>query len=210
MPKRVSRRANKRIVLKNVRCEYPHLFEPWSFNGEGKGKYSVQVIMPKTHPQLSEVKRAVVLAAKARFPEIEGNELPEDVRNPIRDGDERADVYPQDAGCVFFNVKSPQAPYVRNKKALYGGCPADVEFDAYAYEFNGNKGVALGLYRVNVLEASSPQPEPASEPEEPEAEEEAPNEGDPGLEDSEQLQFASDAYGADEGEHPADGEEAAF
>lgn len=208
MPIRADRRASKRIMLKNVRCEYPHLFEPWSYDGKEKGKYSVQVVMPKTHPQLSQLQRAVVLAAKARFPEITEDGLPEDVRNPIRDGGERADVYPDYAGCVFFNVKSPRAPYVGNSKASCGGCSADVELDAYPYEFNGNKGVAFGLYRVNVLESSSSQPEPALES--GGAEEEAPGGDDPGLEDSGQLEFAADAYGADEGEHPADPEEVVF
>lgn len=150
----MARNTNKRVSIENVCCAYPHLSKPWSFNGEGKGKYSLQVIMPKTHPQLEALKQAVLDAARARFG-FDSDELPEDIRNPIMDGSEKEDDRPEYSGCVYFNARSNRAPAVNGGNKIYAGTSVNVLLSPYAYEYGGNRGVALGLNSVSAFEGSA-------------------------------------------------------
>lgn len=97
-----------KIILKNVRVSFLNVFEPRGFNGQAP-KYGCQIIMPADHPQMPELLSAVLTAAKEKFPnKVKGDKFPMALKNPIRDGAERAEDYPEYAGQVFFNVTASE------------------------------------------------------------------------------------------------------
>ena len=151
-----------KIVLKKVRCAYPHLFEKYGYNGQN-GKYQMQVIMPLDHPQLPVLKKAILEAAREKFPgkfKDGSGKWPAALRYPLRKGEEKAEEQPEYADCVFFSSTSNQRPTVvdRNKQnvdpesgMIYGGCYVNVSLNFYAYDVSGNKGVAAGLNGVQFV-----------------------------------------------------------
>lgn len=149
----------QKVVLKNVRISYSHIFQPYGMTDESK-KYSVCVIMPKDHPQLKQVNNAIIEAAKEKFAsKIKDGKLPASLKNPLRDGEER-DEQPEFEGMVFFNASSKNRPQVfdRDKSQLieedgkpYSGCYCNLSLNFYPFDASGNKGVAVGLNGVQFL-----------------------------------------------------------
>ena len=150
---------SQKVVLKNVRISYAHIFQPYGMEN-GDKKYSVCAIMPKDHPQLGAVKTAIVEAAKEKFAsKIKDNKMPASLKNPLRNGDER-DEQPEFEGMLFFNASSTKRPQVfdRDKSQLveedgrpYSGCYCNLSLNFYAFDVSGNKGVAVGLNGIQFL-----------------------------------------------------------
>jgi len=82
---------------------------------------------------------------------------------PLRDGDTERDddAY---AGCYFVNANSKTAPqivdkYVRpilDRSEVYSGVYAHVSLSFYAFNTNGNKGVACGLGNIQKVRDGEP------------------------------------------------------
>lgn len=148
-----------KVVLKDVRIAYEHIFQPFGNEGAAK-KYSVCVIMPKDHPQLKEVEKAILSAAKEKFADkIKGDRIPASLKTPLRDGEERDDQ-PEFIDMMFFNASSTRRPQVfdRDKSQLieedgkpYSGCYCNLSLNFYPFDASGNKGVAVGLNGVQFL-----------------------------------------------------------
>ena len=146
-----------KIVLKNVRCSFPHLFEPTSYNGQ-EGKYSMQIIMDENHPQRKQLDAAVLDAAREKFPtKVKSNIFPASLKSPIRDGAEKSDERPEYLGKIFFNASSKNKPLLCDKHKnklteddglFYPGCFVNVSLNTYGFDAAGNKGVAIGLNGV--------------------------------------------------------------
>lgn len=145
-----------KIVLKNVRCNFPNVFRPVSFNG-GTPRYSVQVILPKDHPQIKALKEAILSAAKEKWSaKIKDNTFPRGLKDPLRDGDVERDTEenPEYKGQYFFNASSTFMPGVFDKNKtkidegshkIHSGCYINISLNTYPFDVAGNKGVALGL-----------------------------------------------------------------
>ena len=124
----------KVITGKNTRLSYFHGWEPVSING-GTEKYSVSVLIPKDE---TETINAIKL--------------------PLRDGDiERDDEAYK--GHYFVNANSTTAPQIvdkavkpiLNRDEVYSGCYARVSLNFYAFNSNGNRGVACGLGNIQKI-----------------------------------------------------------
>ena len=82
---------------------------------------------------------------------------------PLRDGDtEREDeAY---AGHWFINANSKTAPQIVDKAVkpildrdeVYSGCYARVSLNFYAFNSNGNKGIACGLGNIQKIKDGEP------------------------------------------------------
>ena len=60
--------TSKRIILKGALCSYVNVFAPrQKMSGDGS-EYSIQLILPKKHPQLADLKAAIGEVAKQAFP----------------------------------------------------------------------------------------------------------------------------------------------
>ena len=147
---------SKRIKLNNVRLSYVNVFEARAMNEGQEPKYSTQIIISKDHPQLKELKKAVIEVAKDKFPKlVKDNKIPAKIKTPLRDGDEERDDEPEVYGGMYFfnasNKKRPtvvdrdKTPLTEDDNVIYSGCYANVFVDIYGFDTAGNKGVAAAL-----------------------------------------------------------------
>lgn len=59
---------SKKIMLRNVRLSYEHIFTPSSFDDTQEPKYSATFIIPKDHADVAALKKALVDAFEEKFP----------------------------------------------------------------------------------------------------------------------------------------------
>jgi hypothetical protein len=154
----------KVITGVNTRLSYFHGWEPVSING-GKERYSVSVLIPKSD---AETIKAIEMAVDAAIEEgiaKFGGKKPNKaaIKLPLRDGDiERDDEAYK--GHYFVNANSTTAPQIVDKAVkpildrdeVYSGCYARVSLNFYAFNSNGNKGVACGLGNIQKIKDGEP------------------------------------------------------
>ena len=149
----------KVITGKNTRLSYFHGWEPTSING-GPERYSVSVLIPKddkeTVKAINDAIDAAIEEGIAKFGGKKPNKAA--IKLSLRDGDtEREDeAY---AGHWFINANSKTAPQIVDKAVkpildrdeVYSGCYARVSLNFYAFNSNGNKGIACGLGNIQKI-----------------------------------------------------------
>lgn len=146
------------MVLKDVRGSYVSVRKPRDRKDGSEPKYEMQVIMPKDHPQLDALKKAVTKLAK-EDPKTKGTKASM-LRLIPRDGDEERDTAEYE-NSVFFNTSCDLAhkPGIVNRQGQVpseeeldrycgSGCYFNVAIQLYAYDAAGNKGVTAGLRNV--------------------------------------------------------------
>lgn len=150
-------------VIVPCRLSYAHIWEPDSVNGS-EPKYSVSCIIDKDDKDtIAKIQKAIELAkeeGKGKW----GGKIPANLKTPLRDGDIDRPEDEAYVGCMFLNANSRQAPQVVDKKVqpvldqseVYSGCYGRVSVTFYAYNSNGNKGVAAGLGNVQKLKDGEP------------------------------------------------------
>ena len=143
----------------NTRLSYFHGWEPVSING-GEAKYSVSVLIPKTDKAtVDAISRAVDAAIEDGVSKFGGKKPNKAaLKMPLRDGDlEREDEAYK--GHYFINANSKTAPQIVDKtvkpildrEEVYSGCYGRVSLNFYAFNSNGNKGVACGLGNIQKI-----------------------------------------------------------
>lgn len=153
-----------KVVTGTVRLSYANLWEPKSING-GKEKYSVSVIIPKSDQRTIErIERAVDAAIEEGIGKFGGKKPnKKTIKLPLRDGDvEKDDEAYKDA--YFINANSMTAPQIvdvnvepiLDRSEIYSGVYARVSLNFYAFNVNGNKGVACGLGNVQKVRDGEP------------------------------------------------------
>ena len=133
-----------RVVTGEVRLSYAHVWEPNSIQG-GKPKYSVSLID----------------AGTAKFGGKRPNKAA--LKLPLRDGDTERDDEAY-ANSFFVNANSLTPPQVvdenvspiLDRSEVYSGCYARVSLSFYAFNTNGNKGVACGLGNIQKIRDGEP------------------------------------------------------
>ena len=150
-------------VIVPCRLSYAHIWEPDSVNGS-EPKYSVSCIIDKDDKDtIVKIQKAIELAkeeGKGKW----GGKIPANLKTPLRDGDIDRPEDEAYSGAMFLNANSRQAPQVVDKKVqpilaqseVYSGCYGRVSVTFYAYNSNGNKGIAAGLGNVQKLRDGEP------------------------------------------------------
>ncbi|KRN88710.1 DUF2815 family protein [Ligilactobacillus ceti] len=154
----------KVITGVNTRLSYFNGWEPVSING-GKERYSVSVLIPKEDKEtLDQIEKAVDAAIEEGMSKF-GNKKPnkQAIKLPLRDGDiERDDEAYK--GHYFINANSITPPQIVDKNVkpildrseVYSGCYGRVSLNFYAFNSNGNKGVACGLGNIQKIKDGEP------------------------------------------------------
>ena len=86
------------------------------------------------------------------------------IRTPLRDGDKDRpddDVY---KGCWFINANSDTAPGIVDadrqpiltRSEMYSGVKGRASINLYAYNVNGNRGIACGLNNLQKISDGTP------------------------------------------------------
>lgn len=159
-----NQKSNTKVVTGIVRLSYANVWEPASING-GTPKYSVSLIIPKSDQKTIDAINAAVDAAikdgAAKF----GGKIPNKaaLKLPLRDGDiEREDEAYKDS--YFVNANSTTAPQIVDRSVqpildraeVYSGCYARVSVNFYAFNSNGNRGIACGLGNIQKVKDGEP------------------------------------------------------
>ncbi len=160
----MSKQSNTKVVTGVVRLSYAHVWEPASING-GTPKYSVSLIIPKSDTKTINAINAAVDAAIKEGAAKFGGKIPNKaaLKLPLRDGDaERDDEAYKDS--MFVNANSTTAPQIvdlavqpiLDRAEVYSGCYARVSVNFYAFNSNGNRGIACGLGNIQKVRDGEP------------------------------------------------------
>ena len=158
----------KVITGVNTRWSYANVWDPKSING-GAPKYSVSLIIPKSDTQtIEKIEAAIKAAYEEGQSKLKGNgkSVPSIsvLKTPLRDGDlERPDdeAYKD---SYFINANSPSAPGIVDadrqpiidRSEVYSGVYGRASINFYAYNANGNKGIACGLNNLQKIRDGEP------------------------------------------------------
>ena len=161
----MSKNANpmKVITGPDTRWSYANVWEAKSING-GTPKFSVSLIIPKSDTRtLNKIKAAIEAAYKEGESKLKGNgkTVPplSSIKQPLRDGDiERPDDEAY-ANAYFVNANSATAPGIVDsnldpifeRSEVYSGVYGRASINFYAFNSNGNKGIACGLNNLQKI-----------------------------------------------------------
>lgn len=153
-----------KVVTGTVRLSYANVWEPKSING-GAEKYSVSLIIPKSDKKTIAAINAAIDAAieegLAKFGGKKPNKAA--IKLPLRDGDTERDDEAY-ANSYFVNANSQTPPQIvdqnvnpiMNRSEIYSGVYARVSISFFAFNSNGNKGVACGLGNIQKVRDGQP------------------------------------------------------
>ena len=152
-----------KAITGRVRFSYVSVWEAKSING-GEPKRSVSIIIAKDDKKtLADVKKAIEEAKKEGIAKF-GGKIPANLKTPLRDGDIDRPNDEAYANSYFINANSTTKPGIVDKNLkpiidqseLYSGCYGRASINFYAYNVNGNKGIAAGLNNLQKLEDGEP------------------------------------------------------
>lgn len=158
----------KVVTGKDTRWSYCNAWEPKAING-GTPKYSVSLIIPKSDTvTVEKIKAAIQAAYEEGASKLKGNgkSVPalSTLKTPLRDGDlERPDDAAY-ANSYFVNANSATAPgivdancqSIIDRSEVYSGVYGRASINFYAFNSNGNKGIACGLNNLQKIRDGEP------------------------------------------------------
>lgn len=160
--------ATKVITGENVRWSYANVWDPKSINGSAP-KYSVSLIIPKSDKAtVAKINAAIQAAYEEGESKLKGNSKSVPalsvLKTPLRDGDlERPDDEAY-KNSYFVNANSATAPGIvdadrqpiLDRSEVYSGVYGRASINFYAFNSNGNKGIACGLNNLQKIKDGEP------------------------------------------------------
>ena len=158
----------KVITGPNTTFSYLNCWDPKAIQG-GTPKFSVSLIIPKSDVKtIEKIKAAIQVAYEEGQSKLKGNgkSVPalSTLKTPLRDGDlERPDDEAY-KNSYFINANSGTAPGIvdadRNpiidRSEMYSGVKGRASINLYAYNVNGNRGIACGLNNLQKISDGTP------------------------------------------------------
>ena len=141
------------------RISFANIWEPKSINGSEE-KYSVSCLIRKTDKAtLDRLQKAIDAAIEDGKTRKWGGKIPPNLKMPLRDGDNDRPDAENYKGVMFINATSKDAPQVVDRRKnpiidpmqVYSGCYCNVSVNLYAFNANGNRGVACGLGNIQFV-----------------------------------------------------------
>lgn len=158
----------KVITGVNTRWSYVNVWEAKSING-GAPKYSVSLIIPKSDTKtIEKIQAAIQAAYEEGQGKLKGNgkSVPalSVLKTPLRDGDAERPDDEAYADAYFINANSATAPGivdadrqpVIDRSEVYSGVYGRASINFYAFNSNGNKGIACGLNNLQKIRDGEP------------------------------------------------------
>lgn len=160
----MANQKNTKVVTGVVRLSYEHVWEPVSINGSNP-KYSASFIIPKEDTKTIEaINTAIECAIKEGVSKFGGKVPPRGaLKLPLRDGDAERDDEAY-SGSYFVNANSTSPPQIVDRSVqpildrseVYSGCYVRASLNFYAFNSNGNRGVACGLGNIQKVRDGAP------------------------------------------------------
>ncbi len=158
----------KVITGVNTRWSYANVWDAKSING-GAPKYSVSLIIPKSDTvTVNKIKAAIQAAYEEGEGKLKGNGkfVPalDTIKTPLRDGDKERPGDEAYKGCYFINANSATAPGIvdadrqpiMDRSEVYSGVYGRASINLYAFNSNGNRGIACGLNNLQKIRDGEP------------------------------------------------------
>ena len=158
----------KVITGPDTRWSYANVWEPKSING-GAPEFSVSLIIPKSDTvTVNKIKAAIEAAYEEGQSKLKGNgkTVPalSVLKTPLRDGDLERPDDPTYANAYFINANSATAPGIVDadrqpileRSEVYSGVYGRASINLYAFNSNGNKGIACGLNNLQKIRDGEP------------------------------------------------------
>ena len=157
-----------KVVTGTCIFSYLNCWEPKAIESS-KPKYSVSLIIPKSDVKTVEKINAAIRAAyEEGQSKLKGNgrsvPLLSTLKTPLRDGDAERPEDDTYRGCWFLNASSATAPGVveadrqpiLERSEMYSGVKGRASINLYAYNVNGNRGIAAGLNNLQKISDGTP------------------------------------------------------
>lgn len=160
----MNEKLNTKVITGKARFSYVHVWEPAAISEGGEKKYSVSLIIPKSDTKtVDAIKAAIQNALKAGMGKF-GGKIPAVYKNPLRDGDAERPDDEAYKDAYFVNANCKTKPGVVNamrkpivdEDELYSGCYGYASITFYAFNTNGNKGIACGLNNLMKIADGEP------------------------------------------------------
>ena len=158
----------KVITGPKTRWSYANVWDAKSING-GAPKYSVSLIIPKSDTKTVEkIQTAIKAAYEEGQSKLKGNgkSVPalSVIKTPLRDGDAERPDDEAYKNSYFINANSATAPGIvdadRNpileRSEVYSGVYGRASISLYAFNSNGNRGIACGLNNLQKISDGEP------------------------------------------------------
>lgn len=158
----------KVITGVNTRWSYANVWDPKSING-GAPKYSVSLIIPKSDTvTVNKIKAAIQAAYEESESKLKGTSKVcpalDVIKTPLRDGDKERPGDEAYANSYFINANSATAPDIVDadrqpiidRSEVYSGVYGRASINLYAFNSNGNRGIACGLNNLQKISDGEP------------------------------------------------------
>ena len=158
----------KVITGVKTRWSYANVWQAKSINGSAP-KYSVSLIIPKSDTKtVTAVKNAIQAAYEEGQSKLKGNSKSVPaltaIKTPLRDGDAERPDDEAYKDSYFINANSTTAPGIvdtaRNpiieNSEVYSGVYGRASINFYAFNSNGNRGIACGLNNLQKISDGEP------------------------------------------------------
>ena len=165
---KVNSNPMKVITGPDTRWSYANVWEAKSING-GTPKFSVSLIIPKSDTRtIARIKAAIEAAYREGEAKLKGNgkTVPplSAIKTPLRDGDSERPDDPAYANSYFINANSSTAPGIVDadrqpileRSEVYSGVYGRASINFYAFNSNGNRGIACGLNNLQKIRDGEP------------------------------------------------------
>ena len=159
----MSKNPLKVVTGVNTRWSYVNAWEAKSING-GTPKFSVSLIIPKSDTKtVAKIKAAIEAAYHEGEAKLKGSSRtvpPMDaIKLPLRDGDKERPDDPAYANSYFMNANSNTAPGIVDadcqpileRSEVYSGVYGRASVNFYAFNSNGNRGIACSLNNLQKI-----------------------------------------------------------
>ena len=160
--------STKVITGPKTRWSYANVWNPKSINGSTP-KYSVSLIVPKSDSKtVNKIKAAIKEAYEEGLSKLKGNSKSAPalsiLKTPLRDGDLERPDDPVYKNAYFINANATMAPGIVDKdrqeiidhSEVYSGVYGRASITFYAFNSNGNKGIACGLNNLQKIADGEP------------------------------------------------------
>ena len=158
----------KVITGPNTRWSYCNAWEAKAIQG-GTPKFSVSLIIPKSDKKtIAKIEEAIKAAYREGEAKLKGNgrSVPalSVLKTPLRDGDTERPDDEAYADSYFVNANSTTAPGIVDadrqpileRSEVYSGVYGRASINFYAFNSNGNKGIACGLNNLQKIRDGEP------------------------------------------------------
>ncbi len=160
--------AARKVTTPKFRASFVWIFKPqppMEGSANTEPKYGLTMLFDQAaqkSPEYKALKSLAIAALREKFGDKlkpDGNGWFVGMKNPLRNGAEKAEMEGYGEGVIFASATSKMQPglvdqglsRIISEQDFFSGCYARATVTAYGFDKAGNKGVAFGLQNVQKL-----------------------------------------------------------